>query len=390
MPKTTALAQSLKLAHDISRLVTIVKPPFDEAGEHRMDSIHMTLDYRGKGSGRLVVDVFGRSWSHYWSHMGDATLPEFLGDCEVDYLMAKLGRHDEKLRELDATSAKKACQEAILRDRWNGELGRDAARDKWDMVSGVCWSELGDPEIEVLADVLGDWWFERVPEKASADGAQLEAICRNVIAACQRIAEEDSRLADVLTTYYRPMGEEETQDMTAFHVEHWPRSLESVADAPAGWMWQCTQDEGEIYPTLYLCRDGYEDVHRKDWQEGRKRTALTKWDAHRRHVDRFGQAPEERDVPRETAISQTAFLVEEWPVVSNDAVQDSDLALVPNGWKWELAWDRGRDRGLWMIVNMNNPGVQISQQDWKYARRDVNMSRWAAYNVFRKSVREEL
>lgn len=63
---------------------------------HNLDPITVTLQDRGGGCGRLLVECFGWAWSNYWGAMGNRDLRAFLIDCGGDYVTTKLINHQRR------------------------------------------------------------------------------------------------------------------------------------------------------------------------------------------------------------------------------------------------------------------------------------------------------
>lgn len=49
------------------------------------------------GSGRIVVECYGRAWSAYFGAIGDRSMHHFLAGCHPSYLSGKLASHDDAL-----------------------------------------------------------------------------------------------------------------------------------------------------------------------------------------------------------------------------------------------------------------------------------------------------
>lgn len=52
------------------------------------------------GKGHLIVTCFGRAWTAYWNAMGDRTVRDFVGQCDVDYLVNSLAVHPCKRADI--------------------------------------------------------------------------------------------------------------------------------------------------------------------------------------------------------------------------------------------------------------------------------------------------
>lgn len=57
----------------------------------RLEKGIVYLEDFGKGSGKIIVQAFDRTYSHYWSHMGEQnTLADFVSGLEPSYFVGKL------------------------------------------------------------------------------------------------------------------------------------------------------------------------------------------------------------------------------------------------------------------------------------------------------------
>jgi hypothetical protein len=99
--------------------------------------------YRLKNeSGRWLADVvisddgyfstvsdYG-NYAYWWSHAGDC-FRSFLAHLNPDYLCSKLGGAPDFY---DADATEKNIRRAICRARRDGAIGRDEAREEWDLL----------------------------------------------------------------------------------------------------------------------------------------------------------------------------------------------------------------------------------------------------------------
>lgn len=62
----------------------------------KTDPVFVVLHDMGAGTGRLVVECFGKAWSAYWGAMGDRRLRQFITDCGTDYIVNRLSPGDRR------------------------------------------------------------------------------------------------------------------------------------------------------------------------------------------------------------------------------------------------------------------------------------------------------
>ena len=102
------------------------------------DIILVNLSNTYPGAGRLTLTGDSKSWSYYWSAMGeDRTLEQFLLDTNVDYIVMKLGNGiSSTLDERDDEECAKAIQRAILKARRRGEITASEAHQAFFDIEG--------------------------------------------------------------------------------------------------------------------------------------------------------------------------------------------------------------------------------------------------------------
>ena len=59
-------------------------------GWDRLDAVTVYVTNYKQGQGKLVIECYGEAWAHYWSHMGENTLQQFVLGAENDYILGKL------------------------------------------------------------------------------------------------------------------------------------------------------------------------------------------------------------------------------------------------------------------------------------------------------------
>ncbi|HAS6054690.1 TPA: hypothetical protein I7122_18325 [Vibrio vulnificus] len=148
----------------------------------KLDPVGVFLEDYQKGQGKITIECFGESWSHYWPAMGGRSLTEFFVSCNVDYLARKLsdvkpGIDDYEAFEIVATKE-------VLRKRRADELDADKAREIYDELKissldsddGEWWCR-ENPEI--LEDLFGEEWWYSIPKK---ENPNFGYVCRIITA----------------------------------------------------------------------------------------------------------------------------------------------------------------------------------------------------------------
>jgi hypothetical protein len=74
----------------------------------------------------------------YWFGSPGCEFRRFLTRCGPDYLMSKFKNGEE---EFDENATRRNAQEMVLRARREREIDKETARDEWDAVCNVDWSD---------------------------------------------------------------------------------------------------------------------------------------------------------------------------------------------------------------------------------------------------------
>lgn len=78
--------------------------------------INVVLQDFAPGQGRLILEIDGDAWSHYWGAMTGRSLREFVAGCSsADYLVGKLlsGRRATKAERARLTGAVEIVRRAL-------------------------------------------------------------------------------------------------------------------------------------------------------------------------------------------------------------------------------------------------------------------------------------
>lgn len=97
----------------------------------------VTIDtFKGKDDSRVnggTIQISGDfgPWAHTWTHVGDGSFVDFLGELSFDYAMNKLVG-SEKLYEFDFDRTVEGVRSRIIELRHEKSLVREQAREYWD------------------------------------------------------------------------------------------------------------------------------------------------------------------------------------------------------------------------------------------------------------------
>lgn len=64
----------------------LILTTFEITGAPQLDPIRVILQDLGTGSGRIIIECYGKAWSAYWGSMGDKDLRSFLLTTSADYI----------------------------------------------------------------------------------------------------------------------------------------------------------------------------------------------------------------------------------------------------------------------------------------------------------------
>ena len=139
-----------------------------------LDPLTVIVENFGKGSGKIIVECFGESWSHFWSHMGEQyTLETFFCKASDDYIAGKLCRGREY--ETDWDGMPDAIRKEIIRLRKDGDLDKHQAREYWDDASSVDHEVSAHFNSDLLSAVMGDDWVRCIPDRPTRE---YKYLCR--------------------------------------------------------------------------------------------------------------------------------------------------------------------------------------------------------------------
>lgn len=102
----------------------------------------VTVDtFKGKDGSRVnggTIQISGDfgPWAHTWTHVGDGSFVDFLGELSFDYAMNKLVG-SEKLYEFDFDRTAEGVRSRIIELRHEKSLVREQAREYWDELEGM-------------------------------------------------------------------------------------------------------------------------------------------------------------------------------------------------------------------------------------------------------------
>ncbi len=141
------------------------------SGAKSLDPVHVFLEDVGPAQGRITINCYTDSWTAYWGGMGERTIEQFFCSCDEHYLANSLSRVEPSVFDSDG------LKPLILKLRRTQEIDADAARDLFDKVDGV-----EDPFAEpgLMQAILGDEWWNKLPEKTNPDYLYLCRIIKAV------------------------------------------------------------------------------------------------------------------------------------------------------------------------------------------------------------------
>lgn len=123
-----------------------------------LDPITVIAENFGEGSGKIIIECYGESWSHFWSHMGKQhTLETFFCQASDDYIAGKLcqGRTDEA----DWEGFPSKVRAEIIKLRRKRGLSKSEAREYFEDAGSIDHEVSAHLNSELLCAVFGDEWF---------------------------------------------------------------------------------------------------------------------------------------------------------------------------------------------------------------------------------------
>lgn len=140
-----------------------------------LDPVTVIAEDFGPGSGKIIIECFGESWSHFWSCMGDEyTLETFFCKASDDYIAGKLCRGSTD--EPDWGALPELIKKSVLTLRKDCELSKDDAREYYDNARYVTDEFSVHTYQELICATLGGDWMFRIPNKATREYTYLMRI----------------------------------------------------------------------------------------------------------------------------------------------------------------------------------------------------------------------
>jgi hypothetical protein len=159
-----------------------------------LDPISVIAENFGKGSGKITIECFGESWSHFWSHMGDQyTLETFFCKASDDYIAGKLCRGREDEPGWDGMPEK--IRKEVIKMRREGELEKHQAREYYNDASSINHEVSAHFNSDLLSTVFGDDWMCYIPDRPTREYKYLCKIITVVKNAFIQISNEDKLAA---------------------------------------------------------------------------------------------------------------------------------------------------------------------------------------------------
>ena len=159
---------------------TVEKLRITETGLLSDPAINLTLEDFGPGQGEVTIHSDGDAWCNYWGAMGKTTnIRSFLISASTDYLVNKLSIGlSREVNDESADALAKAALEYIIKQRRNGSMTREKARELWD--DEAVW--LNDDGISAQMDrlnaIFGEEWWYHLPQKSNQAYERLTNIVK--------------------------------------------------------------------------------------------------------------------------------------------------------------------------------------------------------------------
>lgn len=127
-------------------------------------TILLFLQPTGDESGRCTLVFDGKAYTYYWCSMGKP-LVQFLATAGIDYLTNKFTRLEWRIKAKDDDFFKLVMPE-LIEKRKRGWVEKDALREFYNYFkdSSFEYDHISSEEIDLLASVMGDEWYEYLPE----------------------------------------------------------------------------------------------------------------------------------------------------------------------------------------------------------------------------------
>lgn len=191
MPTENKVAASLQVERSTVTKLVITGAP-------RLDPITVFLEDLAPCKGKITVSCWGKSWTAYWGGMWDGlSIGQFFCELNTGYI---IGYFDQAMssRQFSGEALANKAQTTVLKDRRQGELDQDEARELFteaeDLRESPSIDHLHGAHYSLMKKLFGDEWWHLTEDatEPNPDYAYLERI---IHAVQQALAQEQQQVA---------------------------------------------------------------------------------------------------------------------------------------------------------------------------------------------------
>ncbi|VVM55864.1 hypothetical protein PS684_00163 [Pseudomonas fluorescens] len=186
MPTENKPAEPLKVeSSTVTKLVI--------TGAQNLDPVTVFLEDLAPKRGKITVSCWGKSWTAYWGGMRDGlNIGQFFCELNTSYI---IGYFDQAMRsrQFSGDALANKAQTALLKDRRQGHLDQEEARELFDEAEDLRES----PSIDYLASahyplmkkLFGEEWWHSADD-ATEPNPDYEYLERIILAVQQALRQE--------------------------------------------------------------------------------------------------------------------------------------------------------------------------------------------------------
>lgn len=157
-----------------------------------LDPVNVILEDHSPGRGKMTIECYSESWTHYWSGMGGKKVAEFFLGCDNGYLSGKFIPHVRaEIPETSRGVISKFLRKEIIKMRRNLDIDSVKARELYD-ASAVFFVESDGNNHDLYAAVFGgEWWHLAPPMQENRQYGHFQRILDAVRGGLKEMLEQE-------------------------------------------------------------------------------------------------------------------------------------------------------------------------------------------------------
>lgn len=186
MPTENKTVEPLKVERSTVTKLVITGAP-------NLDSITVFLEDLAPCKGKITVSCWGKSWTAYWGGMWDGlNIGQFFCELNTSYI---IGYFDQAMRsrQFSGDALANKAQTALLKDRRQGHLDQEEARELFDEAEDIREATsidyLAGAHYPLMRKLFGDEWWH-FADDATEPNPDYDYLERIILAVQQALRQE--------------------------------------------------------------------------------------------------------------------------------------------------------------------------------------------------------